>query len=461
MNCRSSRNLPDILLLTCHDLGRHLACYGVATVRSPHLDRLAAEGLRFARAFTTSPGCSPARAALATGRYPHSNGVMGLTHPPFNWDLAPGERHIAQILAGAGYQTHLFGFQHVSHRPERLGFAHLHGFDRLTGCHEHPAWGSNVAGHVAGFLRSAHVEAPLYIEVNLEEPHRPYDQGGAVPDDSLGVDVPGYLPDGPAARSEMAALQGAIRQADAGIGAIMAALEASGRADNTLVIFVADHGLAMPRAKCTLYDPGLEIAFLLRWRAGGFIGGRVVDEMVSNVDILPTVLDVIGIAAPGNLQGRSFGAILRAEPYVGRTEIHAEKTYHMYRDPMRAVRTERFKYIRNFETTFRVEVPSDVQVGAIYRQHAELFCLGEHPPVELYDLVTDPLEQRNLAGDASFVDVEGWLDSRLAAWMERTSDPLLVDPIVSPSYERVLRGAGGHGSADGARRSQLHVHEGD
>src|SRR5947209_3447483 len=117
---------PNILLLTCHDLGRFLGCYGVTTVGSPNLDRLAAEGVRLTRAFSTSCGCSPSRGALATGRYPHANGVMGLTHPPFGWDLHPDERHIAQILREAGYDTHLFGFQHVSLSDQRPGFEHVH-----------------------------------------------------------------------------------------------------------------------------------------------------------------------------------------------------------------------------------------------------------------------------------------------------------------------------------------------
>src|SRR5438270_13746335 len=117
---RMSDGSPHIVLITCHDLGRHLGCYGVDSVHSPNIDELAAGGVRFDRAFTVSPGCSPSRAALATGRYPHANGVMGLTHPPFNWDLRPEERHIAHILRAAGYETHLFGFQHVSVDPDRL-----------------------------------------------------------------------------------------------------------------------------------------------------------------------------------------------------------------------------------------------------------------------------------------------------------------------------------------------------
>lgn len=428
------RDRPHILLITCHDIGRHLGCYGIPTVHTPTLDALATEGVRFTRAFTTAPSCSPSRASLATGRYPHCNGVMGLAHPPFGWDLADGERHLAQILGDAGYETHLFGHQHVSPRVARLGFQHLHGFDRILGCHE-TALGSTVMGRIQEYLAAPWGDKPLYIEVNLEEPHRPYDQGGATPDRSNGVYLPPYLPDEPAAYEEMADVQGAIRQADAALGQIVPALRAA-LGSNLLVIFAADHGLAMPRAKCTLYDPGIEIALIMHWPDGSLAGGRIIPDMVSNIDVAPTLLELIGAPAPGALQGHSVLPLLRGEPFIARTAIHAEKTYHTYYDPMRAIRTERFKYIRNFETTCRVEVPGDVQGGAIFRAHPQIYHDVQHPPVELYDLESDPLEQRNLAGSPEYDEVERWLDGSLWTWMADTDDPLLYAPVPSPAARR-------------------------
>lgn len=428
---------PNILLMTCHDLGRHLGCYGVDTVQSPQLDALAASGVRWERAFTTSPGCSPSRASLATGRYPHSNGVMGLAHPPYGWNLHPDERHIAQILSAAGYQTHLFGFQHVSTSLERLGFHSIHGSDRVYSCHQ-PALGRNVAELFADFMQARRWTGPLYMEINLEEPHRPYDQGGCMPDDARGVFVPGYLPEGPESREEMAALQGAIRQADHAVGHILAALDAVGLGEETLVIFLADHGIAMPRAKCTLYDAGIGIALLMRWPAGGLVGGRTMPEMVSIVDVLPTLLELADVPVPPPVQGRSLLPLLRLDPYEPRSEIFAEKTFHSYYDPMRAIRTERFKYIRNFETTFAVEVPADVQLGPIFRAHVERYHASEHPPTEFYDLDADPLELHNLAGSIELSEVERLLDVRLRDWMRETGDPLLEGPVASPGYRRAI-----------------------
>jgi arylsulfatase A-like enzyme len=434
-----SDQFPHVVLITCHDLGRHLACYGVSTVHSPHIDALAAAGVRFDRAFTVSPGCSPSRAALATGRYPHANGVMGLTHPPFDWDLLPGEQHIAQILCGAGYETHLFGFQHVSTDPDRLGFDVLHGYDSAHRCHER-ALGASVAARVETFLQARESLGPLYLEINLEEPHRPYDQGGCMPDDTKGVLVPPYLPPGPEAREEMSALQGAIRQGDAAVGRIVAALQGAGVWENVLLIFSADHGLAMPRAKCTLYDAGVEIALIMRLPETGLAGGPVVSEMVSIVDVLPTVLAALGITIPERVQGRSFLPLLQGHDYTPRSAILAEKTYHSYYDPMRAIRTERFKYIRNFEATFSVEVPADVQRGAIFRAHVDLYHGSEHPAAELYDLESDPVERRNLSGEPGAAVTERALEEALLDWMRETNDPLLEGPVPSPSYVKGMQG---------------------
>lgn len=424
---------PHILLITCHDLGRFLGCYGIATVHTPSLDGLAASGLRVDRAFATAPGCSPARSALATGRYPHSNGVMGLTHPPFNWSIKPDERHIAQILGDAGYATNLFGLQHASTDTARLGFGQVHPY-------KHKAWGASISGQVEAFLAGITPERPLYFEVNLEEPHRPYDQGGALPETDNGVTIPGYLPPGPATVAEMAAFQGAVRQADVAVGRILTAVDRADLRDDTLVVFCSDHGIAMPRAKCTLYDAGIEIALLLRWPAGEPVSGcgRTITEMVSNIDVLPSILEAAGIPVPARVQGQSFLPLLRGEPYVPRTALFAEKTYHSYYDPMRAVRTERFKYIRNFDTNFLVEVPGDVQKGLIFRDHVALYHGSEHPPVELYDLDNDPLEERNLAGDSRLAAVEQWLESRLWSWMARTEDPLLRGPVPSPAYLQTI-----------------------
>ena len=420
----------NVLFITCHDLGRHLGCYGYATVQSPALDGLAGSGVLLANGFCTAPQCSPSRASLHTGRYPHSAGVMGLAHHPFDWRLPPHERHLAQILGEHGFATALVGMQHlIAHgRAEELGY------ERVLPVAPAPEAAVALLGELAADPR------PFYLEVGFEEPHRPFDFGGAQPDDALGVAVPPYLPDGPAARGDFAAFQGAIRAMDAGVGRVLAGLRELGLEDETWVVFTADHGSAMPRAKGTLYDPGIAVAMLMRWPGGGLRGGRY-DALLSNVDVVPTMLDGLGFPLPANLQGRSFWPLLAGETYAPRTEIFAEKTFHTAYEPMRAVRTAAHKYIVNLELSTAVDVPADVRESPIYPLLIpELSRVRDH--VELYDLTVDPWEGRNLAGEPGLAEVEEELRQRLLRWMRETGDPILAGPVASPYYHEALRRLG-------------------
>src|SRR5204863_6080790 len=191
----------NVLFITCHDLGQHLGCYGQSTVASPALDRLAADGVQFARSFCTAPQCSPSRASLHTGLYPHTAGVLGLAHPPYGWRLDSKVPHMAQILGAVGYSTTLVGMQHLIDR----GSARELGYDSVLPVA--PAY--EEADATLAVLRDlAEASSPFYVEVGFEEPHRPYDFGGAQPDTSRGVAVPGYLPDIAEARQDLAAFQG-------------------------------------------------------------------------------------------------------------------------------------------------------------------------------------------------------------------------------------------------------------
>jgi arylsulfatase A-like enzyme len=237
----------------------------------------------------------------------------------------------------------------------------------------------------------------------------------------------------------MTALEGVITRMDAAAGRVLAALDKAGRAERALVVFTTDHGLAMPRAKCTLYDPGLEVALIVRWPGGGIGSGVVRSELVSNIDVLPALLEGAGAAAQTGIQGRSFLPLLRGDAYEPRGAIFAEKTFHSYYDPMRCVRTRRHKYIRNFETGFAVEVPADVQQGPIFRANPSRYSTDRPNVVELYDLEADPLEEHNLAGSPSLDVVEDELSAELWRWMRETDDPLLDGPIASPRYRQAMQ----------------------
>ena len=349
---------PNILFITCHDLGRHLGCYGHDTVHSPALDRLAEGGVRFEHSFCTAPQCSPSRSSLHTGRYPHANGMMGLAH--FGWELHSGEKHVAQRLREAGYRTALFGVQHVTSHPERLGY------DNISPLGGGLCSARETGDAAAAFLRDPQRrDQPFYLEVGFFEPHRPYHWQGIESDESKGVEVPPYMPDCPEARQQFAAVQGAIRAMDEGVGIVLRALSDAGPdiEENTWVIFTADHGLAMPRAKCTLYDPGIGTALLMHWPAAGITGGRTYVDTISNVDIVPTMLEALGQPQPEELHGKSFWPLLEGQPYEPRQEIFVEKTYHTYYDPMRGIRTWTHKLIVNLAKSPGVELPQDILLG--------------------------------------------------------------------------------------------------
>ncbi|MBV9354936.1 MAG: sulfatase [Chloroflexi bacterium] len=419
----------NVLFVTCHDLGRHLGCYGRSTISSPALDAFAASGAVFDQAWATAPQCSPSRAAMHTGRYPHSAGMLGLAHDPFGWRLAPDALHLAARLRAEGYATVLVGLQHLSQTPFELGY------DRVLPLAAAPELGRMTVGMLRTLARDA--ERPFYLEVGFEEPHRPYDFGDAEPDASRGVAIPPYLPQAPEARADLAAFQGATRVMDAAVGQILAELDVLGLRDRTWVIFATDHGIAMPRAKATLYDPGLEIALLMRWPNGGLSAGQRLDAMVSNVDVTPTVLEGLGLPIPADLQGRSCWPLLRGEPYLAREEVFAEKTYHTHYEPMRGVRTAAHKLILNLEVDQAVDVPADVQQSPIYPLMISDF--GQvRPTVELYDLASDPLERTNLADRPELMSVQDDLLGRLRAWMKASQDPILDGPVASPYYASAL-----------------------
>jgi N-sulfoglucosamine sulfohydrolase len=423
--------MTNLILIDCHDLGQHLGCYGWTSVPSPNLDKLAAEGVRFANSFCTAPQCSPSRTALYTGRYPHANGMFGLAHPPFGWRLLPDETHLARHLQQAGYLTAQIGVQHVTSHDEpsvrALGFDHVQRVETAAG----------VAEHIDAFLRT-NPQRPFFLNVGFSEPHR--DEHGlfkqAPPDESLGVQIPPYLPQSDVARTEFAELQGVIGVMDAAIGRIWATVKELDLVEETWLIFTTDHGLAMPRAKCTLYDPGLKTALIMVAPGFGLTGGRVYDELISNVDLTPTILEMLGLTLPDQLQGRSFAALLRGDPHQPRTHIFAEKTFHTAYEPQRGVRTERFKLIWNAEAGI-MNVPGDIMRSPIYPEMIGEIAV-ERPIFELYDLDNDPGERMNQAANPAYAEIFERLRHELRRWMQETGDPLLDGPIASPFYRRGL-----------------------
>ena len=420
---------PNVLFVITHDLGTQLGCYGDPSLRTTSLDGLAEDGVRFDNYFCTTPLCSPSRGSILTGRHPHVNGLNGLTHRGFS--LNPNERCLPRLLAEAGYETLLFGFQHEASDPGRLGYQWVSERQRPFRCHL-------VTPLVVSFLQgraASGEQEPFFAMVGWSEVHRDFKSEAYTPDDPADVHVPGYLPDTPEVREDIADFHGPIHAADACVGELLQALDETGLAENTWVIFTTDHGIAFPRAKSTLYDPGIRTACIMRWPAG-FAGGKAYANLLSNVDMLPTILEAVGAPAPENVEGRSFLAMLRGGDYQGRGRIYAEKTYHDIYDPMRAIRTERYKYIRSYEHRPWLPLPSDIRRSLSAKSLPDSYH-EPRSPEELYDLENDPLEMSNLIGDPGYEDVCRDLRGELERWQEETNDPILQGPMVAPNGARV------------------------
>lgn len=415
---------PNILILTVHDLGRHLRCYDAELSPTPALDRLASDGVVFENHFSTCPLCSPARASIMTGRYPHANGMNGLTHRGFR--LRDHERCIPDFLNDLGYQTALIGLQHEACRNEisRLGYSEvLPTTDGNNFC-------TDVARETCRFLERGHSK-PFFLSVGFFEIHREFTQPHVAPMSPSSVKVPPYLTGCPEVREDLAAFYGMIQAADRAVAAILDSLDKTGLAEDTLLLFTTDHGAAFPRAKSTLYDAGIGVTFIAR-RPGTVPHAERARGLTSHVDILPTILELTGQPIPDTLQGRSFLTLLRNPARPGRESIFAEKSWHGNEyDPMRCVRTDRYKYIRNFKEGWLYQMPLDVKMAPSGRV-MEPLRRAMRPTVELYDLRTDAMEMANLAGLPAYGQIEGDLRARLARWMADTGDPLPESDVPWP-----------------------------
>ena len=425
---------PNILFMHSHNTGQFVQPYGHA-VPTPNLQRLAEEGVLFRRAFTAAPTCSPSRAAFLTGMYPHSCGMLGLAHRGFAMpDYGP---HLANLLKSHGYRTILAGVEHTAPDANTVGYDQILSTDD-TNYPDQPEL-PGAAEAVVDFLDAA-PDQPFFINLGLNETHRPFPK--ADPQNHPSEDPryslpPRPLPDTPETRADAADFKAAARIMDQAYGAVLGALERNDLAASTLVFCFTDHGLQFPRNMCNLTDHGIAVYLIVRGPQG-FTGGRVVDPLVSLIDLVPTVCDAAGIATPAHVQGKSLKPLVDGTAESLHDELFAEVSYHAAYEPMRCVRTERFKYIRRYDERHRLVLPNtdDTPSKQFLLDHG----LTDQPRSQemLYDLIFDPDEANNLVDRSQMADVLTDMRNRLDRWMEETDDPLLPDGHVSaPSGSRV------------------------
>jgi N-sulfoglucosamine sulfohydrolase len=425
---------PNFVLIIADDLAwDDTGAYGNRKVRTPHIDRLAREGLRFTRAFVTISSCSPSRASLITGRYPHNTDAEQL-----HWPLPAAQVTFVEKLRAAGYWTAASGKWH-------LGEAVKDRFDVVddpgeAGFQTDPRTGKMLAKDDSGaagwipVMRQRPKDKLFFLWFAALDPHRDYVENSVPqPHSPAEVVVPPYLPDTPEVRKELALYYDEIARLDGYVGQVMAELERQGVAENTLVLFISDNGRPFPRAKTTLYDSGIRTPLIARWPRGVRRGG-VAGGLVSSVDIAPTILQLAGVGVPPTVQGRSFAATLANPRAATRDAVYAEKNWHDYEDRARAVRTVRYKYIRNDYPDLPLTTSADSgrsptmdairrlrDAGKLTPEQSRIFQTPR-PKEELYDVLADPHEFKNLAADPRYARTLAALREKLERWGRETED---------------------------------------
>jgi len=461
----SATERPNLLVITVDDMSADsVGAFGCKLPdTTPHIDRLAVEGLRFMHAHVQVGNCKPSRNVMWSGRYPHNNRVEGF----YSVD-DPDYPVLADLMRQAGYFTAIRG--KVSHS---------------TPCHPYPAWdlvldtladGSkahpkDAASYGVSTKRGiAEAEAagkPFCLVVNISDPHKPfYTQGRGgrtVPDPHVPsrlftpdeVPTPGFLFEDPVVSKELSLYYSTVRRADDAVGHVLEALDRSGEAPDTLVMFLSDHGMPLPFAKTQLYHHSTHTPLVVRWPGVTEPGSADESHMVSAVDFLPTLLDVVGAEHPEGIDGRSFAPLIRGETQEGRDLVIKEYNENAggSRDPMRAVQTKKWLYLFNpWSNGTRVFATATTGTQT-YRRMAQLarsdpamaarHDLYQHRvPEELYDVENDPDCLDNLIASPEHQEELARLRKMLEAWMVDTNDHALEafrnreDPEAREAYVR-------------------------
>ena len=433
---------PNIVFIIADDLAwDDLGCTGNPRVRTPNLDRLAKGGMRFTNAYLTISSCSPSRASIITGTYPHQTDAEQL-----HWPLPADRLTFVELLKASGYWTAAAGKWHlgnaVKDRFDEVREADVSGFQLPTGeaakswkdCAEGSrrctqrlrsmgAFAEGAANRQAVFPVARRARsAPRLRRGHPQQPHKPGD-----------VRLPPYVADTPGSRRDYALYYDEITRLDRFVGGVMAELKEQNVADNTFVLFISDNGRPFPRDKTTLYDSGIKTPFIVHWP--GRVGADShCNSLLSSVDIAPAFLELAGLSPPKVFEGRSFLPLLRNPQQGIREFVFAERNWHDYEDRVRAVRNRRFKYIRNFYNDLPNTPPADVVRSVAYREMIRLRDEGRlvdaqkntfiqpRAKEELYDTQSDPFELKNLASDLAQARRLKRFRSALAKWQKETGD---------------------------------------
>jgi len=408
---------PNIVFIIADDMSwNDTSVYGHPNIQTPNLEKLATQGMRFDQAFLTISSCSPSRASIITGQYPHSTDAEQL-----HWPLPEEQVTFVEKLKENGYWTGAAGKWHlgdaVRNRFNKIKDVSTSGF-QLSSEGEEMVQQENKSGarDWIDLMRARPEGKPFFLWLAALDPHRDYEQN-IIPDPHTPDDVivPPYLPDTKQIREDLALYYDEITRLDSYVGKVMKELVRQGVADNTLVLFISDNGRPFPRDKTTLYDGGIKTPWIVRW-PGVVEPGSHSKSLVSSIDIAPTFLDVAGIEVSTQFRGKNITPIFKEPEQSVREFIYGEDYWHDFEDYTRAIRTKNFKYIRNFYFDLPNTPPADVLRSPTFRVMRKMRDEGElteaqrsvfiapRPKEELYNVGKDPYELNNLANNPVYVD---------------------------------------------------------
>jgi len=428
---------PNIVFIIADDMAwDDSGAYGHPHIQTPNIDKLAKNGMRFDNAFLTTSSCSPSRTSIITGLYPHNTNAEQL-----HWPLPSEKVTFVEKLKASGYWTAQAGKWHlgdsIKNRFDLVADVGTMGFQLSpTGEKTRQKGDGSGCENWVPVLKQRPQDQPFFLWLAAVDPHRPYSEGIIENPHSLeDVMLPPYFPDTSNVREDFAHYYNEITRLDEYVGRVIAELDSQGVSENTLVLFISDNGRPFPRDKTTLYDGGIKTPWIVKWPKK-IKPNSVSKSLVSSIDIAPTFLGLAGLEPLSTFEGMDFSPLLTNSDTVIRNSIYAEDHWHDYEDYTRAIRTKEYKYIRNFYADLPNTPPADAFIGDTFQAMLKLKAKGEltkaqmacftsqRPAEELYDVINDPYELENLAGNPDYEKKLMAMRSELKNMRKLTKDSL-------------------------------------
>jgi N-sulfoglucosamine sulfohydrolase len=440
--------MPNLLIITVDDMNYNsVGVFGCKLAGiTPNIDKLAGQGIRFTYAFNNTAVCQPVRQSLQTGRYPHNNGAEGFE--PIDMDVPT----LSEQLRKAGYINGILG-KEIHHQPvEKFCWDYIPFLTEKDsiwrkGFSRNPALFHDYSARF--FKMAKEQNKPFFLLANSHDPHRPFvgskgdtaDFGNHLPPVTRQfrpdqVNVFGYLPDIPDVRKEVAQYYGSVYRADQNIGAVLVALKENGMADNTLVIFLSDHGAAFPFSKSQCYFNSDKTPLIIKWPHKIKPGSVDSTHLISGIDLMPTVLDALGLPLVPDLDGRSYLPLLFGKKQDNRNYVYTTyyQIFEKIRYPMRCLQDKNYGYIYNFWSDGKLSMTGDATEGLTWKamvkagnddyQIAKRVELYRHRrPEEFYDFKHDPDALHNLINDSVYASVIQRFRDKMLEVMRNTKDP--------------------------------------